>query len=702
MEQPGMQSQVWSKVRVRIKRYISVILRLWWLLLLIVSLGICLAAWVVFQMPPAYESVGHMIMGGQIEMNVGAGYNEQQSNFFGTQIQLMTSGQVRQRALARVQTLHPDLPPDPTVDLEVTLRNATAIFDFQVTAQNAVFAQAYLDACMDEYIDTKRRLRQSSSDTTSVAISEELSHLQETIDKSDAAVLDFQKANNIGFMQEEGNSAAKYLSTINQQLSDLKTEYNLLILFGDDVDQNLDRQQGQAPASDNNSADVKPDNTLTTFGPIGEYQKARQEITLLKAQLADKSQRLRPEHPDIVALTDQIDKKQTLIATLRAQSVEALKTHREDLRLEIQNLEGMIRDQEAKALDLSARLSEFERLKSNADRAKSDYDRLVTNMHSVDVTKNVGQDAITVMDRASQAFSVKPGLLRIILSGIGGGLLVGMLIIFLVDQFDDRVGSLMELQTYFPEPLLGQIPHEKMETQGSALLKAGDERQGLFESFRTLRSSIIFLPVEGKRPKLLAVTSALPNEGKTTVASNLAITLAFSGAKTLLVDADMRSGKVSKLFGADGRSGLSQILLQKEKWTDAVFMTSTDNLFILPCGPALHHTAEHLLGKVTDQFLRDIYDAFDYVVFDTPPVIILDDTLCLAPKIDATLFVVRFNASSVRSSRRALELLARRQTNVIGLVCNGVTLSETEYNYNYNYRRYYGGKYAEVKADNGA
>ena len=94
-------------------------------------------------------------------------------------------------------------------------------------------------------------------------------------------------------------------------------------------------------------------------------------------------------------------------------------------------------------------------------------------------------------------------------------------------------------------------------------------------------------------------------------------------------------------------------------------------------------------------------DEFDYVVFDTPPVIILDDTLCLAPKLDATIFVVRFNNSSVRSSRRALELLARRQANVIGLVCNGVTLSETEYNYNYNYRRYYGGKYAEARAQNG-
>jgi succinoglycan biosynthesis transport protein ExoP len=190
----------------------------------------------------------------------------------------------------------------------------------------------------------------------------------------------------------------------------------------------------------------------------------------------------------------------------------------------------------------------------------------------------------------------------------------------------------------------------------------------------------------------------LPDEGKTTVASNLAVTLAFSGARTLILDADLRRGQVSRVFGATDCNGFSNILLQKLPWREAVYATGTENLFILPCGGSLQHTSEHLLGKVTDQLLVDIYDQFDYIIVDSPPVIILDDTLCLAPKIDATIFVVRFNTSSVRSSRRALELLNQRQVNVIGLVCNGVTLSETEYTYNYNYTRY-GNKYAEVKSD---
>jgi capsular exopolysaccharide synthesis family protein len=659
-------------------------------LLLTTSGGTCIAAWVVAQMPPSFESTGSMIVGDQVQLNEATPYSEEREKFYGTQIKLMQSAEVQQRALARVETLHPDLPPEE-VTFEVTQDPKAAFFDLQVTAQSPTFARAYLEACMEEYIDTRKNERLQTSDDATVGISDEMGYLNKEMESNDAAMLQFQKENNIGFLQEEGNSAAKYLTQLDQQLSDLKTEYNLGQLL--DLDQNLDREQSQHATGDSSTA--TSDATLTSYGPIADYQKARQQIALLNSELADKSLVLKPKHPDIIALKDEIARQESLIVTLRAQSMDALKTHQETLRLQIENLESVIKDQQAKALDLSSRLSEFDRLKTKADRTKAEYDELLAKFTSVGVNRNVAQDSVHIYGHATEGVSAKPELPKVLMAGVGGGLLIGLIILFIIDQLDDRVSSLMELQTYFPEQLLGQIPQEKLQA-GNPLLRVGDERQALIESFRTLRSSIIFLPVEGKKPKTIVVTSALPNEGKTTVASNLAITLAFSGAKTLLVDGDMRSGKASRLFGAENTSGFSNILLQKISWTDAVFITPINHLFMIPCGPSLHHTAEHLLGKVTDQFLINVYDHFDYVIFDTPPVIILDDTLCLAPKIDATLFVVRFNNSSARSSRRALDLLDQRQAHVIGLVCNGVTLSETEYAYNYNYHQYRG-KYAEAK-----
>ena len=688
----GTQANVWGRARVQVKRYIAAICRIWWLLPLTISVGTFIAAWVVSQMPPAYESTGRMVYAGQFTLSSeGATYNEQLGSYFGTQIEIMLSNQVREDALNRVQALHPELKPEQ-VDYRVSQIPEANMVVLQVTAQSPVFAQAYLDACMASYLSEKKKLREDSSESTTVAISKEMQHLKETIAENETEMLQFQKANNVGFLEQEGNNAAAYLDTLNRQLSELQSSYDLLGMLS--LDQNLDRQQSQAELSSGTTA--KADTALTNFGPIADYQKARQDIALLKETLADKSHRLKPKHPDIIALNQQIRQQEDLIAALRVQGEEALKTHRDDMAVQIQNLKNQIADQEKKALTESSLLAEYKELKTKSDRANSEYDRLLANLQGVDVGKNVEQEPLTVLEQASQAISVKPGLGKIVFAGFGGGLLVGLIILFVIDQSDDRISSLIEMQTHFPESLLGQIPQEKFKT-GEALLRSDDDRQGLLEAFRTLRSSLIFLPIEGKRPKTIVVTSALPDEGKTTVASNLAITLAFSGARTLIIDADLRRGQVSRVFGATETSGFSNILLQKMNWKDTIFATATENLFILPCGPALQHTSEHLLGKVTDRFLEEIYDQFDYVIIDSPPVIILDDTLCLAPKIDATLFVVRFSTSSVRSSRRALDLLAARQVNVIGLVCNGVTLSETEYNYNYNYRQY-GNRYAEVKA----
>jgi succinoglycan biosynthesis transport protein ExoP len=698
MEQPS-STQFFGKIRVQFRRYIGVMQRVWWLLPLTVSIGMLIAAVLVLQMPPAYQSTSSMEMPGQLTWDQGSStYNEDQDSFNGTQKELMKSAEVQRNAAKRVAAQHPELPP-LEAELTVALKPTTEIFVLTATSPSAKYSQDYLDAVMAEYLNKKKKERYATTDTTADAITEEMKKLEGEMADNDKAMLDFEKNNDVSFLEKAGNDGNAYLLQLNQQLDQLQTEYNLLGL--QDIDQALDNAQAPAAGGAMNGTNAPPvameaDNTLASFGPIAKYQEARQELAAEQAQLSDMSTRLKPKHPDIIALNDQIRATQSLISTLKQQSTEALKTHRENVGIQITNLKSMIEAQRQKALSLSAPLSEYTQLKTVSDRTKNEYDRLLASRGHLDVTKNVAQDTLVVNDAASVAISVKPGVFKIVTLGILGGLFLGLAVVFVLDKMDDRISSLIELQTLFPEPVLGQIPKESLASEG-ALLKPGDERQAFIEAFRTLRSSLIFLPIEGERPKTFVITSALPDEGKTTVSSNLAVTLAFSGAKVLLIDADMRSGKVSHLFGAQGAVGLSNVLTKKLPWKEAVSATWIDNLYLMPCGPAVQNTAEHLLGKVTDQVIQDIYGEFDYVLFDSPPVIILDDTLSLSPKIDATLFVLRFDQSSTRASRRALELLHSRQANVIGLVINGVAISETEYNYNYSYRQY-GTKYQEIKA----
>ena len=683
-------SVAWSKVRVQLKRYYAILNRFGWLIPLTISLGICLAAWIVSQMPPDYLSKGSMLVTGQFQIKEGAVYNEQVDNYYGTQIRLMQGLDVQRGALLRVQTLHPELHPE-LVTLTVTQEPHASVFNLQVEAETAAYAKAYLDAVMNEYIEVKRKQRLQSSDLTTLAIQDQLAHLEKDIETSDAEMHDFQAKNNFGFLEKQGNDAADYLAQKNRELANLKSEYNLLGML--DLEGNLDRQQANAnanpavPGATNVDGTANQDNqAMANLGPLADYQLAKQKLELLKAQREDLSKNLRPAHPTIVALDREIEKENNLMQTLRTQSADALKTRREAIQAQIQNDENVITEWQAKALSLSGSIAEFNRIKAKSDRAKEEYEKLLQSMTSVTVTKNVDQDQVMIMDRASEAASVKPGWTNIILIGFGGGLAVGVAILLCIDQFDDRMSSFLELQTNFQEIILGQIPREDFKEEG-ALLRHNDDRLALLEAFRSLRSSLIFFPVEGSRPKTLIITSALPNEGKTTLSANLAITLAFSGARTLVVDADMRRGKLSSLFGVTEGPGLSNVLLSTMPWKDIMLQTTVDNLSIIPCGPPLKHPAEHLLGKVADKFLKEVYDEFDYVIFDSPPVTLLDDTLSLAPKIDGALVVVRFGVSSVRTTRRAIELLQQRQTNILGMICNDVHLSESESNYGYYYRQ---------------
>src|SRR5262249_20189750 len=170
--------------------------------------------------------------------------------------------------------------------------------------------------------------------------------------------------------------------------------------------------------------------------------------------------------------------------------------------------------------------------------------------------------------------------------------------------------------------------------------------------------------------------------------ANLAITMALSGARTLLIDCDLRRGALREAFGIDSKIGFSEVLKGEVNWREVVVPTAYDTVWGLPRGKTLGQPSEHLLRDSTDALLREIYQYYDYVIIDSSPVLAADDTTSLAPKIDATLFVVRLSYTSARLTKKALELLYNRQVNIPGVILNFVDASLPEYYY-YQYSEYY-------------
>jgi len=675
-----------TSIVTRLHRYKALLLRRWWILLLTTCLGLFVGAWTIYQAPNAFLSSSKMMVAGKLNLAQNAVYSEDTNNFYGTQIQLMQSDEVRTGAEALVRATRPELP-SAKVTLSVTQRPRTSIFELEAVSTASDYTQAYLNAVMQKYLDVKKSMRADQGSHVSTAITEQLIQIEKDLRNGEDEMLEFQKEHNIGFIQEEGNSAAAYLVKLNQEYARLKTEYDLLSLL--DLDQNLDRQQA-APKPSEAATTSQPDEGMpfADVGPEGDYLKAKQAVQLLKAERDTLSKDLRPKHPKIIKLKDEIDKQEKLIALYRQDAVEKLETRRKSIGKQMENLQSNIKEWEKKALELSQQLAQFNRLKGKVERQKTLYDRLTNNLKDVDVSQVVdGGDQVGIMESATTPVSVRPGLVRSLLVGLGFGAFAGLVILILLDRIDDRTASFTEFQHYFTENILGQIPKEK--TKGPLnLLQPDDARHVFAESYRNVRSSIFFMPYEGPRPKTLLVTSAVPSEGKSTVSANLAITMAHSGAKTLLVDGDLRRGALRETFDIHSKIGFSEILKQEVNWREVVVPTSLPSLFVLPRGSALSQPSEHLLRESTDAFLKDIYNHYDYIIIDSSPVLAADDTTSLAPKIDATLFVVRLSYTSARLAKKALELLYHRQVNVPGIILNYVDTSLPEYYY-YQYAEYY-------------
>jgi polysaccharide biosynthesis transport protein len=674
-------------------RYRNLLRKRWWVLPITILLGMAIQAVRLWNTPPSYFSVGRMIMSIKITTTTGTGtgFAEELSNFLGTQRELMLSARVRERAFERVRALKPALTP-ALVNLQISVSPKTTIFNLQAVGPEPEYTRAYLDACMEEYIALKSEMRASTSDTTLARIIEQLEGLDRNLKKYEEEETAFKTNNNIVFIREQVTSIASYLVQKNRLLDTYKNESELLTMLT--LEQNLDRQKQRAALPGDQDLPGTAASLMNS-----DFLKARQELQLKKVELQEWSEILRPKHPRMIALNEEIARRENLLKIFKEQSREQLESQRDSLSLQTTNLVREIKELEIRSLDLSTKLSQYERILANKQNIQSLRDNLQRAMQSLGVEKDINPDAVTPLERASPARPARGSTVKAFIVAALLGLMGGLLVMFLVDRLDDRPTSFTDLQDMFDEPVMGQIPLEKeglRSQEGLQLLQNGDTRHTFLEAYRNLRSSLLYMATQGQRPKVLVVTSAIPGDGKSMTTANLAITMASSGARVLLIDADLRKGLLHRRFGLEVTPGLSEALNGETPIAQAIVSTSYSNLFLLPRGNTSHDPGEMFLNPTTHRVIKDLAGQFDYLIFDTAPVMAADDVTSLAPHVEGVLFVIRAHYTSGRVARAALDLLYQREVNVLGLIFNGVQTHAGEYYY-YRYKDYYGkrdGKHA--------
>ncbi len=339
--------------------------------------------------------------------------------------------------------------------------------------------------------------------------------------------------------------------------------------------------------------------------------------------------------------------------------------------------------------ELELRLARLER---NESVSEDIYLLLRTKYEEVRITEAGQIGNVTIVDTALPGGMIKPNKKRNLILGIFAGLAAGIGLIFLKEQIDSSIKNPEDIEN-LDIPVIGVIPKVHRSdvvelqsgTQGLIMITA--PRQAASEAYRDLRTSLRFSAVD-KGIHSILITSAGPREGKSTTAGNLAIAIAQTGTKVLIVDTDLRRPVMHKIFSLSREPGFSEAIAGVVKLEEAVSSTKVENLSVLTCGYIPHNPSELLGSKRFSSFLSRLRDSWDMIIFDSPPVAVVTDPVVMSSEMDATLMVVGAKKIDRKVLKSAWEKLQKGSGYCIGAVLNGFNPMNTYTSYSYYTYRY--------------
>ena len=695
--QPTPTSQVYastSSSSYQITHFLAVLRRKWWLGLITMLLTIGGAIAYLQLAAPVYKSESVMWVSGSLQLPDGAHYSEDVLTFFGTQMELIQSDAIIDRAVKRLKAKEPKLefPKDDkglpkTPKLKITQAPKSSVFSLECRDTNGPLAQSFLDALMEEFLIYKGEVRAATSGGALASVSEQVYKQEQELKTEQEHLSAFQGSNNVALLEQQMRDGGNRLGQLEMQLDMAKLELQLLDAAA--------LEQTASGGFATNLLSSAPDprralNSPTTSGaslPV-DFVSAYQQLKSMKVQRDQLARYMKDQHPKIVKLNQDIALAEKVIEYFRQQSLEQINTSKQALGIRIRSLETAIKNLEPLVSDANLHYADFDKIKANITRLQGFEDRLLTVLQGVDINRNVNQETVTILEHATPPLERPPLLALAAIMMLGCMASAGL--VALSAMRDDRFESLDAVRHYFSEEIVGQIPEVKIKKRDNltTLIVPNDPRHILIESYRNLRSSLLYWPLESGELKTILVTSSVPDEGKSTIAVNLARILAMGSARVLLIDGDLRCGSLHLALKTSVVPGMTEYLYNGGDPKQFISSTDVNGLSFIPRGNRIPDSADLFLQKSFTDLLAYGKTNFDYVVMDCVPVFAADDAVTIAPKLDGVLFVTRSGTSRANLAKKALELLYQRQSKVLGLVFNRANTTAGSYSY-YKYAKYH-------------
>jgi len=612
-----------------------------------------------------------------------------------------------------------DLAPDPLqVDpakasailgafkgnLKVTLSPNSRIIEVRYRSADAQTAAMVVNTLMQTYVENNFKARFESTMQASDWLQKQLIDMEMKVETSQEKLVRYQKEHEILGIDEKQNIITAKLDELNKELTEAQMErmdkesfYRLV-------------ESGDPDAIASSAGGVEGEGSGSQSGS-GLLDVLRNKQVDLKVQIADLNTQFGPAYPKLAQLNNQLkevnaqiqNEMKKIVSKVRGQYMTALQ--REHL------LSDALERQKTEANKLNESAIQYNLLKRDSETYRQLYEDLLQKLKEAGVSAGLKANNFHIVDTARPPSTpIEPNIPRNLLFSVLLGSATGVGLAFLLEGLDNTIRTTEQAQMISGLASLGMIPlGSKSAREGPnpkrlviATSKEAVElvtqvrpQSQMAESYRALRTSLLLSNL-GSPPKVIMVTSALPQEGKTTTSINCAVVLAQKGVRVLLIDADLRRPSIHKTLGMGPRSGLSNVLTGSTTLEQTITRTAIlPNLFILPAGTPPPNPAELLASANMRDVLAQLRDQYDHIVVDTPPSLSVTDAVVLSPRADAVVLVIRSGQTTKQALRRARDILAQVNAKVVGVLLNAVDLSSPDYYYYYEYQ----GKYASYYRD---